>query len=211
MDVSLLYFLITNLILQQNCFICLQRFGHQSQKKNKVSQNLISWPKQTYGSLLVYQITPLLLLFTHRIVYYWKSAHQGTRGANSLSLGQGISAQFFFFIDPFCSMCGMSGAGIDGGVLCLCFTKSISIARSEYLETISKKNYICVIRRPCTNLFMYDIVLYKSFLRSPLSVGYQNTTLYWVYLLQSSRNCKQNKMIDPEQTNNPMMLRLNSF
>ena len=93
MDVSLS--IITNFILQQNCFICFTKIWPPITKKNKVSQNLISWPKQTYGSLLVYQITPLLLLFTHRIVYYWKSAHQGTRGANSLSLGQGISAQFF--------------------------------------------------------------------------------------------------------------------
>ena len=173
MDVSLS--IITNFILQQNCFICFTKIWPPITKKNKVSQNLISWPKQTYGSLLVYQITPLLLLFTHRIVYYWKSAHQGTRGADSLSLGQGISAQFFFFIDPFCSMCGMSGAGIDVGVLCLCFTKSISIARSEYLETISKK-ITFVSSDGLVQIFLCMILYYKSFMRSPLSVGYQNTT-----------------------------------
>ena len=69
-------------------------------------------------------------------------------------------------------MCGMSGAGIDVGVLCLCFTKSISIARSEYLETISKKVTFVSSDGLVQIFFMYDIVLYKSFLRSPLSVGY---------------------------------------
>ena len=108
-------------------------------------------------------------------------------------------------------MCGMSGAGIDVGVLCLCFTKSISIARSEYLETISKKKlHLC-----------HQTALYKSFYvwYCIIQVFFEVTSFcrileYYIILGLSFvefKNCKQNRTIDPEQTNNPMMLRLNSF
>ena len=77
----------------------------------------------------------------------------------------------------------------------------------DYIE----KSYICVIRRPCTNLFYVWYCIIQVFFEV---TSFCRLLEYYIILglsFEEFKNCKQNRTIGPEQTNNPMMLRLNSF
>ena len=159
MDVSLS--IITNFILQQNCFICLQRFGHQSQKKQSLSEfdQLAKIDLWFIVSLLDH--SPLTIIHSQNSVLLEKCTLGNQRGQQSVLRARNQCSVFFlhrpFLFDVWDVGCRHRFVG----VLCLCFTKSISIARSEYLETISKK-ITFVSSDGLVQIFLCMILYYTS-------------------------------------------------